>query len=661
MQKDSASGNMEPGPAKEVSLPAGQVLYQSVFEQLPIAVIVYDTALRIVDCNEATGRLFGASRADIIGLHIDDMRDQRHRAALEAAIAGRTASHESPYHSTISDAWHWGSATFAPLRSNNGQALGVIVLWSDRTGQVEAESSARSNEFLLGEAQRLGRVGSWTYDVSRKQGEASPEFFRILGVQSERLLGPSDLDRYVHPDDTGPWHTHMQKVLDAGKPFTICEFRIIRPDGATRSVIMRAEVKYAADGTKLAAWGTMQDITERRLLEEQLRRAQRMEGLGQLAGGVAHDFNNLLTVIQVETGFLQEGLSDNDPLNTEVFGIRRAAERAASLTRQLLAFSRKQILRPRLLDLNTLVSDTSHMLRRLIGEDIELVTMLTLKVASIVGDPGQLEQVLVNLAVNARDAMPNGGVLRVETAAITVGPGDLFVPPGDYVVLTVADTGHGMDENVRRRIFDPFFTTKPPGKGTGLGLATVFGIVEQSGGKIMVDSAPGRGAAFAIYLPRASPDDTATESAAVPAGDFLPPSYGTVLLIEDEQPLRSAAQRVLEHEGYTVLTAEDGFEGLAIAETFSGTIDLLLTDVVLPGLDGREVAARLTQRRPGLKVLFMTGYTDDEMLRRGLIDDKVNLLDKPFNAAQLTDAVRRAMYRSETPPKRSPPEGGHLP
>jgi two-component system cell cycle sensor histidine kinase/response regulator CckA len=646
MQKDSTAGNTRTEPTKEIGVPAGQALYQSIFEQIPIAVIVYDTGLRIIDCNQATARLFGASRPDIIGLHVDDLRDQRLRAALEGAIAGQTASHESPYHSTISDAWHWGAATFAPLRSNNGQALGVIVLWSDRTAQVEADSSARSSEFLLGEAQRLGRVGSWTYDVSRGQGEASPEFFRILGLHSEKLLEPGDLERFIHPDDRWPWHEHIAKVLGVLKPFTICEFRIIRPDGATRSVIMRAEVKYADDGVPVAAWGTMQDITERRVLEEQLRRAQRMEALGQLAGGVAHDFNNLLTVIQVETGFLQEGLSDNDPLKVEVFEIRRAAERAASLTRQLLAFSRKQILRPRLLDLNTLVSDTSHMLRRLIGEDIELVTMLTLNVATIMADPGQLEQVLVNLAVNARDAMPTGGVLRVETSAINVGPDDVLVPPGDYVVLTVSDTGHGMDENVRLRIFDPFFTTKPPGRGTGLGLSTVFGIVEQSGGKIAVESTPGRGATFTIYLPRANPDDARPESGSAPLQDFLPRRHATVLLVEDEQPLRSVSQRVLEREGYTVLTAEDGFEGLAIAETFSGTIDLLITDVVLPGLDGRAVAARLKLRRPGLQVLYMTGYTDDEMLRRGLIDDEVNLLDKPFNSAQLADAARRAIRRA---------------
>jgi CheY-like chemotaxis protein len=271
------------------------------------------------------------------------------------------------------------------------------------------------------------------------------------------------------------------------------------------------------------------------------------------------------------------------------------------------------------------------------------VTKLTINKAAIVGDPGQLEQVLVNLAVNARDAMPTGGVLLVETAAVTIDLYNPGIPAGDYVVLTVSDTGHGMEEEVQRQIFDPFFSTKPAGKGTGLGLSTVFGIVEQSGGKIRVDSSPGHGARFTIYLPHAAPDTGPVPHEAVEARGFAAAQHATLLLVEDERPVRDVTQRALEREGYTVLTAEDGFEALAVAETFSGTIDLLITDVVLPGLDGRALTGRLRQRRPGIGVLYMTGYTDDEMLRRGIIDDRVNLLDKPFNATELGDAVRRAL------------------
>jgi PAS domain S-box-containing protein len=642
MQTDAEDRNMATKKG-EAGLPGAQMLHRWIFDQCPIPLAVYDTSMRIVDCNQATAVAFRASREQIIGLHMDDMRDQRHRSALEAAIAGDTVVWESPYRATITDGWFWGSATFVPVRDDTGKVIAVLVLLTDATSQVEPEPMARNAGVRLGEAQRLGRVGSWMYDLRRNHPEASPEFFRIIGVPAKSLAQPRDLEPYVHEEDREPLFAYVEKVLEAKKPFMMAEFRVVLLDGTSRTVVLRGEIKYDVNNEPVSAWGTLQDITERRTLEEQLRRAQRMEGLGQLAGGVAHDFNNLLTVIQVETGLLQEGLSDNDPLMTEVFEIRRAAERAAGLTRQLLAFSRKQILRPRLLDLNVLVSDTSSMLRRLIGEDIELVTMLSLHDAMIVGDPGQLEQVLVNLAVNARDAMPNGGVLRIETTAITAAVGDSLLPPGEHVVLTVDDTGHGMDEAVQRRIFDPFFTTKTAGRGTGLGLSTVFGIVEQSGGRISVDSALGRGARFTIYLPRADPDTPPTEYEAVAAQTFTPVRHATVLLVEDERPVRAVSQRVLEHEGYTVLTAEDGFEALAIAETYSGTIDLLVTDVVLPGLDGRALNARLRERRPGIRVLYMTGYTDDEILRRGVIDDQVALLDKPFNASQLADFVRRVL------------------
>ncbi len=640
MRKE-VSGGDGTGVTPGGSFPARDPGYGSLFEQCPTPLVVYDRSFRVVDCNEATARVFGTTRDRIVGMRIEDMRDQRHRTALEAALVGETVTWESPYHATITDGWFWGSATFAPLRNNASDIVGVIVALTSGTSHVE--QSTRSLEIRLGESQRLGRVGSWIYDLRRIRAEGSPEFFRILGVPSALVGWPHDLEKYVHPEDRESVRARIDAVIGAGKPFALCEFRLVRPDATTRHVIMRAELKYAPDGSPLMAWGTLQDVTERHLLEDQLQRAKQMEGLGQLAGGIAHDFNNILTVIQVETGFLLEGLSDNDPLTAEVVEIHRAAERAAGLTRQLLAFSRKQILRPRLVHLETLVIDTTNMLRRLIGEDIELVTRLAPDDAAIIADPGQLEQVLINLAVNARDAMPTGGVLRIETSRITVPREDVACAAGDYVVLTVSDTGHGMDESVRRRIFDPFFTTKPPGKGTGLGLSTVFGIVEQSGGKVYVESAPGRGARFTIYLPRATRD--ATPSNARPAYEAEPgySARATVLLVEDEPVLRNVSQRALENEGYTVLTAEDGFEAVAVAETFSGTIDLVITDIVLPGLNGRALAARLRERRPEVEVLYMTGYTDDEILRRGLMDDQVNLLDKPFNATQLLDAARRAI------------------
>jgi len=514
---------------------------------------------------------------------------------------------------------------------------------SEPQTRASLREDALENDARLGEAQRLGRVGSWTWDVSRMLVAGSPEFHRILGVSTaDQITDPSEFVRFIHVDDRSEARTHLDNVLLAHLPFSTRDFRIIRADSAERWVVLRAEVKYDEAGRPVSAWGTLQDVTERRQLEEQLRRAQRMEALGHLASGVAHDFNNLLTVIRVEADFLEEGIADNDPLREDVREIQRTTDRAAGLTRQLLAFSRKQILHPRLLDLNALVVETSTMLRRLIGEDVELVTRLARDLPPVIADPGQLEQVLVNLAVNARDAMPTGGVLIIETGTANIEREPPAPAAREYVTLAVSDTGHGIDRNIQQRMFDPFFTTKPPGKGTGLGLSTVLGIVEQSGGHVSVQSEPGFGARFTIRLPRAESDTLRPEPSRARVRGERPSPRATVLIVEDDATLRALAQRTLEREGYAVLVAEDGYEALAIADSFSSTLDLVLTDMVLPGLDGGEVASRLTRVRTGLRVLYMTGYTDDQLLHHG-VNESFNVIEKPFRAAELVEAVRQAL------------------
>ncbi|HTI64684.1 MAG TPA: ATP-binding protein [Gemmatimonadaceae bacterium] len=615
-----------------------------MFEQNPTGIVLFDPALRIVGCNEAVARLIGTTRDKILGLHIDELRDQRPRIGVERALAGEIVRYESPYQATTTDTWFWGSATFAPLRDGAGRIFAIMVVVSEALSRTALREGASESETQLGEAQRLGRVGSWTWDADRKRASASPEFFRILGVEtSNEHIGPGEFERFIHVDDRAVARAHFDDVLRDRLPCSTHEFRITRADGAERWVVLRAEVKYDERGRTSSAWGTMQDVTERRRLEEQLQRAQRMEALGHLASGVAHDFNNLLTVIRVEADFLQAGIANNDPLREDIREIQRAADRAAGLTKQLLAFSRKQILRPRLLDLNELVVETSTMLGRLIGEDVELVTTLARELPSVMADPGQLEQVLVNLAVNARDAMPAGGVLIIETGTAKVGPDKREHAAREYVTLTVADTGQGIEPRIQRQMFDPFFTTKPPGKGTGLGLSTVFGIVEQSGGHISVDSEPGYGARFTIRLPRAEADAIGAESSRGRGRGQRRPLRATVLIVEDEATLRTLAQRTLEREGYAVLAAEDGYEALAVADSFSGTIDLVLTDMVLPGLNGGEVAAQLARVRPGVRVVYMTGYTDDEHFQHGVLDACADVLEKPYTAAQLSDAVRRAL------------------
>jgi len=616
-------------------------LLPAIFEQSPLPIVVYARTLRIVASNEAMARLAGVPRARIEGLHIDDLRDQRHRLGLERALAGETVTYDSPYQATNSDAWFWASVTFAPLRDEANDVIAAMCVIDAHPPWADASVSF-SSDVQLSEAQRLGRVGSWTWDVGRERAAASPEVYRILGVASAKQIDvATEFERFIHVDDREAVRRHVEETLGAERAFSTCEFRIVRADGAERTVVLRAEVKYGADGMVSLAWGTVQDITERRELEEQLRRAQHMEALGQLASGVAHDFNNLLTVIGLEADFLDEGLPLNHPLHEEVREVKLAAGRAASLTRQLLAFSRRQILRPLPVDLNRLVSETSTMLRRLIGENVELLTTLSPKLPRVLADPGQLEQVLVNLAVNARDAMPTGGKLLIATE-MTAITRDAALPAGDYVLLTVADTGHGIEHGLQRRIFDPFFTTKPPGKGTGLGLSTVLGIVEQSGGSIVVESQPGRGARFTIRLPR-----TKQEEATYQHATERPPTRrkhrATVLLVEDEKPLRSASQRVLEREGYTVLVAEDAYDAAAVAEGFSGAIDLLVTDMMLPGFPGRELAARLLKTRPKMRVLYMSGYGDDVAFGPGSYRNAPFVLEKPFNLSQLGDAVLLAL------------------
>jgi CheY-like chemotaxis protein len=369
-----------------------------------------------------------------------------------------------------------------------------------------------------------------------------------------------------------------------------------------------------------------------------------MEALGRLAGGIAHDFNNLLTVIGTYSAFaLRQVSSADDGLRRDIEEIRKAGETAASLTRQLLALSRRQVLQAQVLDLNTVVADTYKMLRRLIGEDIDLVTVPAQDLGCVKADPGQLEQVLLNLVVNARDAMPRGGRVTIETASVVGGTkdGPAGIPPGPHTMLAVSDNGSGMDAETLSHIFEPFFTTKGRDRGTGLGLATVYGIVAQSGGHIAVESEPGQGTVFRVYLPRVDE----------PADRLAPPSTGaearggqeTILLTEDAVDLRALAREVLTRRGYQVLDAADGADALALAERHPGPIHLLLTDVVMPRVSGRELAEQLAAKHPAMKVLYMSGYTDDAVLRHGVLRSEVAFLQKPFGPGALARKVREIL------------------
>ena len=387
------------------------------------------------------------------------------------------------------------------------------------------------------------------------------------------------------------------------------------------------------------------DATARAELEAQLRQAQKMDAIGRLAGGVAHDFNNLLTVIGAHTTFLLESVDSSDARHGDVEEIQKASTRAAGLTRQLLAFSRKQILKPRVLDLNAIIAEASKMLARLLGEDIEIVTNLAPDLGAVLADATQLDQVLVNLAVNARDAMPEGGVLTIASRNAKISDdvhnAHRVIPAGDYTLLEVNDTGIGMDVQVRARLFEPFFTTKESGKGTGLGLATVYGIVKQSGGYVMVESSPGRGTTFQIYLPAAVAADETDDLQR--AEDVSIRGEETILLIEDEAAVREIAHRILKRKGYAVLLASSGEDALAVSAAHDSPIHLVISDSVMPGMNGAEVVRRLQAERPGLKALFMSGYTDDEILRRGVVSSTAAFIQKPFTLQEFARAAREAL------------------
>jgi nitrogen-specific signal transduction histidine kinase/CheY-like chemotaxis protein len=390
---------------------------------------------------------------------------------------------------------------------------------------------------------------------------------------------------------------------------------------------------------------TVRDLTRQRKLEDQLVQAQKMEAVGQLAGGVAHDFNNLLTVIMSYSSMLLADMGANDAVRGDIQEISDAAGRAAALTRQLLAFSRKQVLQMRSVNVNVVVTDVERMLRRLIGEDILLTTHLDPDLALIYADPGQLEQVLINLAVNARDAMPGGGDLTITTHNVELsdehGERHLGAAPGNYVMLAVTDTGGGMTKEVQQRLFEPFYTTKGVGKGTGLGLATVHGIVKQSGGDVYVYSEIGHGTTFKVYFPRvakADPVATIPEHRAI-----TPRGTETVLLAEDDEAIRTLGARVLGALGYNVLVARTGGEALRIVAEHKGHIDLIATDVVMPEMNGSQLVERVLEARPGIRVLFMSGYTDDEVMRRGVIDGQTAFLQKPFTPDLLAHRVREVL------------------
>jgi signal transduction histidine kinase len=430
------------------------------------------------------------------------------------------------------------------------------------------------------------------------------------------------------------------------------EVRWKRKDGKPMWIELDARAVLSPDGATRYFEGFVHDVTQRkrgeeekRRLEEQLTQAQKMEAVGQLAGGIAHDFNNLLTAISGYSELLLSELPPEDLRRSHAEEIRKAGERAASLTQQLLAFSRRQVLEPKILDVNTVVSDIERMLRRLIGEHIDLKARKAADLWKVRADPGQIEQAILNLVLNARDAMPSGGTLAIETSNADLDEAfslsHVPTPPGPYVCVAVTDTGIGISDEIKARLFEPFFTTKERGKGTGLGLSTTYGIVKQSGGYLWCDSEVGRGTTFRVFLPRVEEPVSQVAERKAPAP--LHPGDETVLLVEDEPEVRSLVQRILKTQGYTVVTAANPDEAVAVAREFKGTIQLMVTDVVMPGMSGLQLAERLQPTRPAMRVLFVSGYTDDAMGPQGILEPGRAFLQKPFTPVALARKVREIL------------------
>jgi PAS domain S-box-containing protein len=626
------------------ALRASEGTYRLLFDGNPMPMWVYDLeSLAFLAINEAAIERYGYTREEFLQMTIKDIRPGEDVAALVENVAKKAARLEK------SGAWRHrkkdGSVIDVEIVSHDFEWDGRparLVLATDVTERRRAEEALRRSEAEYRSVVEEAPYGIFRATEGGRLISVNNALTSMLGYDSkEELLAINARDLYRDPEERARL---LKKNWRMGR-FETTEVEWKRRDlTPIRLRLSGVIVRDERDGS-LFDEVFVEDVTERRLLEQQLRQSQKMEAIGRLSGGIAHDFNNLLGVIIGYSELVEDRMTHDDPLRAKTMEIKKAGHRAASLTRQLLAFSRQQVLEPRILNLNSVVVDVERMLERLIGEDVELVAGLEADLGSVKADPGQIEQVILNLAVNARDAMPDGGTLTIETANVELD--ELYARKhtprisGAFVMLAVTDTGTGMDAETQAHIFEPFFTTKELGKGTGLGLATVYGVVKQSDGHIWVYSEPGKGTTFKIYLPRVYALAEREQQRIAPAQ--LLEGTETILLVEDEDALRTLTRDLLVEQRYRVIEANDGLQALELASRYVGPIHLLLTDVVMPKLGGPALAERLAQKHAGLKVLYMSGYTGRSAVSGGLVSLESGVLPKPFTREALTRKVREIL------------------
>lgn len=622
----------------ENALIASEGRYRALFDHAPDGILIADSNYKYLDANPNICKMLGYARHELIGRTGTDIIVPEESSLVTGARLDLAASaayrHEWQMRRKDGSVF---SADVIATTMPDGNRLAMI---RDVTEKNRANAALRAADDRMRFALQNADVGIWDADYTTGVVQWSDIAERHHGLAPGTFGGTFEaFMACVHPEDRAGIDRTVATAVSAGSDFRF-EYRAAHPDGSIRRLAGAGRVHVGSAGEPVRGVGITLDVTERYALEAQYQQAQKMEAVGRLAGGVAHDFNNMLTAILGYCELVLERLAPDEPLRSDVMQIQKAGTSAAGITRQLLAFSRKQIIEPRRLDLNAVVTNVKAMLGRLIGEDVRIVVELSPTPVVVWADAGQMEQILLNLAVNARDAMPHGGTLTIATAPVTLDEHyvakHFAVTPGDYVALAVADTGTGMTADVREHLFEPFFTTKELGKGTGLGLATVHGIATQCGGNINVYSELGRGSTFTIHFPRL---DEADAIAPPPIVTAPRNAVETVLLVEDEDDLRLLIRRLLERQGYKTLVAANAEEALALFRE-NDTVDVLLTDVVMPGASGPQLTRQLLEQRPSLKVIFMSGYTEEAIVHHGVIQPGVTFLHKPFTLESLGRKLR---------------------